>query len=140
MEAYVYWFVLGLILLGLELATGTFYMLVMALAASAGGLAAYFGLPQALHFVAAAAVGFIGTLVLRKSRASMLETPEPGLDAGHSVKVVAWREDGTARVFYRGAEWDAELESPDTPRDGALYIREVRGSLLILTHSKQDAV
>ncbi len=138
MEAYIYWFVLGLILLGLELATGTFYMLVMALAAAGGGLAAYFGLPQALHFVAAAAIGLIGTLLLRKARASMRgrKMPEPGLDAGHSVKVVAWREDGTARVSYRGAEWDAELESPGTPRDGTLYIREVRGNLLILTHSK----
>lgn len=137
MEAYIYWFVLGLILLGLELASGTFYMLMMALAATAGGLAAYFGLPEAMHFVVAAVVGVVGTLWLKKSKGAMgkRQIPEPSLDAGHSVKVLAWREDGTARVFYRGAEWDAELESPDAPRDGTLYIREVRGNQLILTHS-----
>ena len=99
MDAYVYWFVLGLILLALELASGTFYMLVMALAAGAGGLAAYFGLPQTLPFVAAAVVGVSGTLLLRKSRAAIQSRrPESSLDVGHSVNVLTWREDGSARV------------------------------------------
>jgi hypothetical protein len=39
-------------------------------------------------------------------------------------------------VRYRGAEWDAELVSADTPRTPPLYIAEVRGVRLALTHRK----
>jgi hypothetical protein len=46
------------------------------------------------------------------------------------------REDGTLRVAYRGAEWDAELKSADTPQDQPLYIHAMHGSKLILSHHK----
>jgi membrane protein implicated in regulation of membrane protease activity len=140
MEAYVYWFVLGLILLGVELATGTFYMLVLAAALAAGGLAALLGFILPLQYVIAALVGLVGTLVLRRSRAAGQSRPgkDQSLDIGQGVKLLEWRDDGSARVHYRGAEWDAELESADAPREGPLYIREVRGSKLILTHHKGE--
>ncbi len=138
MEAHIYWFVLGLAVLGLELATGTFYMLVMSIAFGAGGLAALAGLAQPLQITVAAVVGVVGTLMLQRYRitAKGRQAPERSLDAGHTVKVLAWREDGTARVYYRGAEWDAEPELPDAPREGTFYIRDVRGNKLILTHCK----
>ncbi|HCA27117.1 MAG TPA: hypothetical protein DEP05_05675 [Betaproteobacteria bacterium] len=138
MEIYTKWFVLGLVLLGLELATGTFYMLVMAIALGAGGLAALAGLPAPAQLTVAAVVGVTGTLLLRSSRlaAKGKQAPAPGLDTGNRVTVLTWRDDGTARVYYRGAEWDAATESPATPRQETLYIREVRGSQLILTHHK----
>lgn len=140
MEAYIYWFVLGLILLGAELATGTFYMLVLAAALAAGGLAALMGFVLPLQFVIAAIVGLVGTLVLRRSRAAGQGGPakDQSLDIGQGVKVLEWRDDGTARVHYRGSEWDAEPESADAPREGPFYIREVRGSKLILTHRKGE--
>lgn len=138
MAVYINWFVLGLVVLGLELATGTFYMLVMSIALGAGGLAALAGLSQPLQITVAAVVGVVGTVILHRSRtvAKGRQAPERSLDAGNSVRVLAWREDGTARVYYRGAEWDAEPESPDAPREGTFYIRDVRGNKLILTHSK----
>lgn len=137
MEVYIYWFVLGLVLLGAELATGTFYLLVMSVAFGAAGLAAWGGMGLPAQFSVAAFVGVTGTLILRKIRSGKNRTAaEPSLDAGQTVKLLAWREDGTARVYYRGAEWDAEPESPHVPRDGTLYIRDVRGNKLILTHKK----
>lgn len=140
MEHYVYWFVLGLIFLGMELATGTFYMLVLAIALGAGGLAALLGFIPELQYVIAAAVGLAGTLVLRRFRMAVQNRPaqDQSLDIGQPVKILQWREDGTARVHYRGAEWDAELASPDAPQEGQLYIREVRGNTLILTHEKGE--
>jgi Membrane protein implicated in regulation of membrane protease activity len=138
MEHYVYWFVLGLIFLGVELATGTFYMLVLAIALGAGGVAALTGFIPELQYVIAAAIGLAGTLVLRRFRMAAQSRPsqDQSLDLGQPVKVLQWREDGAARVHYRGADWDAELASTDAPREGPLYIREVRGNTLILTHEK----
>ena len=137
---YVYWFLLALGLVVLELATGTFYMLVLSLALGVGGFAALFGLSSSMQFTLSAMVGVIGMLVLRRARrGKMAAASDQSLDIGQPVHSVNWREDGSARALYRGTEWDAELESIDMPREGALYIKALRGSTLILTHRKPKA-
>jgi membrane protein implicated in regulation of membrane protease activity len=78
-----------------------------------------------------------GTIILRRWKNTQKnDVAAASLDAGQPVQVLKWHESGMARVFYRGAEWDAELESADVPRDGTLYIKEMRGSNLVLTHRK----
>lgn len=137
MEAYVYWFLLALFLLALEIASGTFYLLVVAVALAAGGLAALLGAANVWQLVLSAAVAVTGALLLRNwksARAAGLA--DTSLDVGQPVQVLAWRDNGTARVLYRGAEWDAEPGAADMPRDGALYIEAVRGAELVLTHRK----
>lgn len=137
MENYVYWFLLALVLVGLELATSTFYLLVIAIALAVGGAAAALELGLVWQFVFSAVTGVAGTVLLRRWKKSQaVQKPEVGLDIGLPVKVLQWNDDGSARVFYRGAEWNAELESPDTPREGTLYIKAVHGSALVLTHNK----
>jgi len=44
MEPYVYWFLLAFGLLALEMATGTFYMLIVSIALGLAGIAALLGL------------------------------------------------------------------------------------------------
>lgn len=141
MAPHVYWFLAGLALLGLEMASGTFYLLVLGIALFIGGTAALIGLEMPLQFALSALAGIVGTVILRKSKtARPAESAEQSLDIGQPVQVLAWRDNGTARVHYRGAEWDAETEteteSAETPRDGTLYIKALRGSTLILTHHK----
>ena len=51
----------------------------------------------------------------------------------------AWNADGTARVAYRGTQWDAELASADTPRAETLYIVGTRGSVLLLSDHRPAA-
>lgn len=138
MQPYAIWFLLGLVVLGLELATGTFYMLVLAVALGAGGLAALAGVPGPAQFAVAAVVGVAGVIVLQRWKARQAQRPQPSqdLDAGQPVQVLAWREDGTVRVRYRGTEWDAGLVSPDMQRSAVLYIAEVRGVRLVLTDQK----
>lgn len=137
MAPYVYWFLLALVLLALEMATGTFYMLVLGIALGVGGIAALFGFGLPLQLMLSAAVGIAGTVILRRAKFGRPEVAlSQGLDIGLPVQVVLWRDDGTARVHYRGAEWDAEPESADTPRGQTLYIKAMRGSILILTHHK----
>ncbi|MDO8313428.1 MAG: NfeD family protein [Sideroxyarcus sp.] len=137
MAIYSYWFLVALILLGLEMATGTFYLLMVAIAMAVGGVAALLGTSMAWQLVLCAVTVVAGTIILRRWKSTQVkEVAGASLDIGQPVKVIKWNDSGTARVTYRGAEWDAELESADTPRDGTLYIASVHGSGLVLTHRK----
>lgn len=139
MAPYVYWFLLALGLVILELATGTFYMLVVALALAVGGFAAYFGLSFPTQLTLSGIAGVAGTLILRRLRHDKVNAePDQSLDIGQAVQNVTWLQNGGARAIYRGAEWAAEAESTDTPREGVLYIKALRGSTLILTHHKPN--
>jgi membrane protein implicated in regulation of membrane protease activity len=139
MEIYIYWFLLALVLLGLEMVTGTFYLLVLAVALAVGGLTALLTAGIAWQLLLSAATGLAGTIILRRWKSAQAsEAPNASLDVGQPVKVFKWNDDGTARVNYRGAEWDAELESADIPHDATLYIAAVRGSGLVLTRRKQQ--
>jgi membrane protein implicated in regulation of membrane protease activity len=139
MEPYVYWFLLALVLLALEMATGTFYMLVVSIALAIGGVVALSGFSMPLQFTFGAVTGVVGTVILRLNNFRHSDTLSSlGLDVGQSVQIVTWRDDGTLRVFYRGTEWDAELESVGISRDQPFYIKATRGSTLILTHSKSQ--
>jgi membrane protein implicated in regulation of membrane protease activity len=136
MEAYVFWFVLAAIFLGVEVATGTFYFLVLSLAAVIGGILAMAGLGIALQYAIPAVLAVAGTMLVRQKHKSQKAMPDIGLDIGQPVKVLAWNADGSARVHYRGAEWDAEPDSPDMPRDGVHYIKALQGNKLIITQHK----
>ena len=139
MEIYIYWFLLALILLGLEMVTGTFYLLVVAISMAVGGLAALLGMSVAWQLVLCAVTVVAGTIILRRWKSTHTsKTPDVSLDIGQPVRVIKWHDNGSARVFYRGAEWDAKPESADTPHDETLYIKAVQGSGLVLTNRKQQ--
>ena len=137
MAIYVYWFLLALVLVGLEMATGTFYLLMVAIAMGIGGVAALLGLSVPAQLALAALAGVAGIILLRRWKGGAgNNAASQSLDAGHAVKVLTWRDDGTARVFYRGAEWDAELDANVSGHEGAFYIKEIRGSVLVLNRQK----
>lgn len=138
MTHYAVWFVAGVALLIAELVTGTFYLFMVAIGCAAGGLVALAGAPLTLQVVLGAAVGCGAIIVLRRSRFGRVsrfreagENPDVVLDIGQTVQVWSW-QDGAARVSYRGAEWDAVPESPQTAATGTLVIKAVRGSTLVL--------
>ena len=54
------------------------------------------------------------------------------LDVGEPVHVEHWSTDGTARVRYRGAEWQGRSAGGGPPATGALAIRAIEGSVLML--------
>lgn len=139
MQPYVWWFLLAFAVLGLEMLTGTFYMLVFSLALGGGGLMALVRFDLTTQLAGAAIIGVAGTLLLRAWKASHSHPHIPAnqnLDIGQRVAVETWHENGSARVTYRGTQWDAELESPDTPRNVPLYIKDRNGSVLILSQHK----
>lgn len=135
------WIWLGLAALALigELATGTFYLLLVALGLASGGVAAWFGAGLEWQLVACGVVLLLGLLVLRKTRVlkkrevDSASNADVNLDIGQTVSVEAWSDNGTARVWYRGAHWQAELAPGQAPQAGEQTITEMRGSILVLT-------
>jgi membrane protein implicated in regulation of membrane protease activity len=136
MSAYVAWFVVGFVLLIAELLTGTFYLLVLAIAAGVGGLVALGGGSLPLQLVVAAAIGLAGSLWLRRSRAGRTSPAAEALqnlDLGQTVRVDHWSAGRTARATYRGAQWDVELAAGEEPLAGDFVIREIHGSRLVVS-------
>jgi len=131
------WWIAAAVLIGAELVTGTFYLLAIGIAAALGGVAAFLGATEALQFAIAGVLGVVLTLVAHRWRlARATPPPQPSLDLGQAVRVRAWNPDGTARVAYRGADWDAELVSADTPRAETMYIVATRANTLVLSERK----
>lgn len=145
MADWLGWFGLAGALLIVEMFTGTFYLLMIAIGVAAGGVASLAGLGLAVQLVVAAIVGIIATFALRRSRWGKTARrnagidPNINLDIGQTLTVDAWEGSGdgvrTARAMYRGALWDVELEKGSSAQSGVFVIREVRGSRLIVAHS-----
>jgi membrane protein implicated in regulation of membrane protease activity len=140
MADWMNWLIAAGILVILELFTGTFYLLMIAIGLAFGALAALLGWSVPAQTIVAAVVGVIATGLLHRSR---LGRPHKGnaardhnvnLDIGQSVEVPTWQA-GHARVMYRGALWDVELGPGAKPEAGRFKIVEVQGSRLIVSNS-----
>ncbi|WP_324778710.1 NfeD family protein [Thiobacillus sedimenti] len=139
MQAYMGWWILAAVLVGIELTSGTFYLLVYGIAAAAAGVAAWFGAGTVAQLLTAAVIAVAGTLALRRWRRST-EHPEASvqdMDIGQAVRVESWQA-GRGQVIYRGALWDAEAESAGVDGARPLVIRAVRGNTLILGNAFQQ--
>ncbi|VVE25775.1 NfeD-like family protein 1 [Pandoraea eparura] len=141
-QAWLWFGIAGLTVL-LELASGTFYLLMVALGMTAGGVAALLRVDWPLQWVAAAAVAGVAVWILRRSRfgqrrikVDAAADPNTNLDIGQRLHVDVWNPDGQARAMYRGAEWDVELLPGESPSAGWFVICEVRGSRLYVAHVK----
>jgi membrane protein implicated in regulation of membrane protease activity len=132
MAAYWIWWVLAALLVGAELMTGTFYLLAVGFAFVAGGLAAWLDMSLPVQLVVAGVLSVVGAFIAHHWRARNVVPSPESLDLGQSVRVLGWKDDGGARVAYRGTQWDAELASPATPRAETMYIVGSRGSTLLI--------
>ena len=132
------WWLAAGVLVAAELATGTFYLLMLALGAAAGALAAHAGLSLTGQIGAAALLGGGAVVVwhLRRGRQPAAlpaqANPDVNLDVGSTVQVPQWEPDGSARVHYRGSAWDARHVGAGAPAPGLHVIRSVEGNRLLL--------
>ena len=136
-SAYTIWWLATGALVVAELATGTIYLLLLALGAAAGALAAHLGLGSEAQMATAALIGggAVGFWYLRRSRQPALPAstnPDLNLDIGGSVQVPVWQADGSARVSYRGTHWNARFVGSGSAAPGAHVIHAVDGSCLLL--------
>jgi membrane protein implicated in regulation of membrane protease activity len=141
MADWITWFLAAGVLVIVELLTGTFYILMLAIGVAAGGLAALAGAGVAAQTATASVVGVLATAILWRSRfgkpvrSDAATDANVNLDIGQTITVPAW-QDGTARVMYRGAMWDVELAPGSKPEAGHCTIRAVRGSRLIVAPAR----
>jgi membrane protein implicated in regulation of membrane protease activity len=136
-DSMVWWLMAGAAV-AVELATGTFYLLMLAIGLVAGAVAAHAGLSPALQFAVAAVIGggAVAALHLRKSKqppglASRAD-PDVNPDIGETVQVDAWQPDGTASVRYRGANWTVVAAPGASHGHGLHRVREVVGNRLVV--------
>ena len=130
------WWLTAGVLVAAELATGTFYLLMLALGCVAGALAAQAGAALSTQLVSAALLGGGATVAwhfkrLRRPPAAPTESNrDVNLDIGQQVHVPEWAGDGTARVHYRGAAWSVRLAEGAPTAPGPHVIVAVHGSEL----------
>lgn len=144
MSDWVVWSILAGALVILEMFTGTFYLLMFAVGMAAGGAAAWLGLGLLAQIIIAAVVCVAATVALRRTRFGRKEDkvrarmdPNVVLDIGRMLDVPAWQTRAgvhTARIRYRGADWDVQLDEKEkaVPVAGMFVITEVRGNTLIV--------
>ena len=120
-----------------ELLTGTFYLLMLGIAAFGAALAAWLGQPFGVQAIVAAVVSRAPaatacTCTARRTRSEQM----PPIDAGQPASFESWVDQGArlARVRYRGASWDALVDGEAAVDAGAmLYVVTTNGNTLKVT-------
>jgi membrane protein implicated in regulation of membrane protease activity len=134
MEADLLWAILGLALVIAELLTGTFYLLMLGLAAFGAALAAWLGQPFGVQAIVAAVVAVAGCYGVHVYRAKNTKEQMASVDAGQPASFEHWTDEAArlARVRYRGASWDAQVEGEAGP-GATLYVVTANGNTLKVT-------
>jgi membrane protein implicated in regulation of membrane protease activity len=151
---FYFWCLIVAALAGLELLTGSFYLLMLALGAAAAALLASFSAALSLQILASAVLGVaaVGLLYWWRTNAPLSpvqQNKDVHLDLGACVIVTHWNADLSTKVRYRGVQWDADSSAkapPATalhteastshcdalPRLGSYRIKAISGNRLIL--------
>jgi len=136
-ESTIWWLLAGTAI-GIELLTGTFYLLMLAIGLAAAAVAAHMGASSTVQIVVAAVVGAGTVLGWRRYKQAEPSSPpananrDVNLDIGETVQVDAWNADGTSSVKYRGAIWAVSSVSGGPLAAGPHQVIEVVGSRLIV--------
>lgn len=138
MEMYLLWVVTGIALIIIEMLTGTFYLLVLGIAALAAAAAAYLGQSFWVQAVTVAAVAVVGVMLIKRFRGAAQPASGQRLDIGQAVMLDAWisEADGLARVQYRNAQWEAQVTGERVPDGKVFYIHAVDGNTLLVSAAK----
>ena len=135
--ATVWWVVTG-VLVAVELATGSFYLLMLALGAAAAAMAAHLGLGVNAQLVIAAVVGAGAVAAWHLKRGSQpaglaaAENRDVNLDIGETVQVNDWDAQGSGSTQYRGARWQVRHMGTAVPQTGRFVIRRVEANRLFV--------
>jgi membrane protein implicated in regulation of membrane protease activity len=133
------WLIAGFILVITELASGTFYLLVLGIAAFAGAGMAYAGGALVWQSLVSAVVAVAGVVWVHQYRKRTVSSPMQGLDVGQPAAFESWVNKGAghARVKYRDALWDAQVAGGASSEPGEiLYITSVDGNTLKVSKTR----
>lgn len=140
MSDATFWLVLAGVLIGSEMLTGTFYLLMLGVGALAGAAAQQMGASVTAQAGIASLVGLSACLAIWQFRAKQTErdaqNPGPNinqLDVGERVTVTEWLPDATCEVRHRGVKWVAVAANPSGPlQTGPHRIVAVNGLNLVI--------
>ena len=136
-ESTVWWLLAGAAV-AVELMSGTFYLLMLAIGLAAGAIAAHAGAALTTQLIAAALIGGGAVAAWHLKRGGRRAEPaasanrDVNLDVGEVVHVDAWGPEGTASIRYRGANWTVVAAEGTVHGTGAHRVREVVGSRLVV--------
>jgi membrane protein implicated in regulation of membrane protease activity len=133
MDPALAWAIAGLVLVITELVTGTFYLLMLAVAAFGAAAAANLGQAFPVQSVVAAVVAAAGCYAVHLYRAKSSKEKMSPIDTGMPASFENWIDAGArlARVRYRGASWDARVDGAEAVEPGALlYVVATEGNTL----------
>ncbi|QHE86208.1 NfeD family protein [Hydrogenophaga sp. BPS33] len=136
-ESTLWWLLAGAAV-ALELFTGTFYLLMLAVGIAAGALAAHAGFGITAQIIVAAVVGsaaVVGWYLIKRRRdgdPSVRSMRSVNLDVGEVLHIDEWHADGTATVKYRGAQWTVIQRPGNAPTPGSYRVAELVGSRLLV--------
>jgi membrane protein implicated in regulation of membrane protease activity len=135
--AAVWWVVTG-VLVAVELATGSFYLLMLALGAAAAAIAAHLGFGANVQLFVGALVGagaVAGWHFKRRGTPAGLSAAEDrdvNLDIGETVHISDWDAEGAGSTQYRGARWQVRYSGTGAPQSGSFVIRRVEANRLFV--------
>jgi membrane protein implicated in regulation of membrane protease activity len=136
-QSTIWWLIAGA-LVAVELLTGTFYLLMLAIGMASAACAAHLGANATMQILVAAIVG--GGAVITWHMRQLRRHKEPpaqanvnvNLDIGELVQIEHWNPDGTADVQYRGARWTAIHRTGVIPSAGSHKVAELVGNRLLV--------
>jgi membrane protein implicated in regulation of membrane protease activity len=139
MEHYLIWLLAGFGLVIIELLTGTFYLLMLGVAAFGGAVVAYAGRGYEFQIIVAAVLAAVGCYGVHVYRAKNSRQQMASVDAGQPANFETWVDEGggLARVRYRGASWDARIDGQGALEAGALlYVEQLEGHTLKVSRNR----
>jgi membrane protein implicated in regulation of membrane protease activity len=133
MQDYLIWAVIGFVLIIVELVTGTFYLLVLGVAALVAAAVAFLGGDFWVQCILGGSAALLGTYFVHRWWVSHPKSPKSSndLDKGQTVVLETWvnEQSGLARVKYRGTTWDARIEGSAQVND-VLFIQGQENGML----------
>jgi len=133
MDPALLWAITGLALVIVELLTGTFYLLMLGVAAFGAAGTAWLGYDFPAQVIVGAVIAASGCYAVHVYRAKNRTQQMPPVDAGMPASFETWIDPGArlARVRYRGASWDARVEGIEALEPGAIvYVLATDGNTL----------
>lgn len=142
MDGTLIWGLVGIALVIAELLSGTFYLLILSIAAFAAAGASWVGQPFAVQVIVATVAAAIGVWQVYSYRSRNRAQQMPSVDAGQPANFEAWIDQpaGLARVRYRGASWEARFDAADTAAQpgGLVYVLANEGNTLRVSTRRQS--
>lgn len=142
MEMSTIWWIGFGIMVASELVTGTFYLLMLAVACASGALSAHAGLSLTAQMAIASVVGAVLSFgpIPKKMRQAISTHKSFSLGDQGATVIVSIHDDGLPSAMHRGSTWPVRLEHPDgvlLKNGDALTIIRIDGVALVCSRSPQ---